>query len=106
MSSTKRFGSFVITTLLLAFAPASGRADSNPPDPRLDRPSTVVVSVRNDRFQWADAGVGAAATLATTLLALGFVLVLGPDRRAEEALVANGRARADHDPSHDNRSSG
>ena len=36
--------------------------------------------MREGGFHWADAGVGAAATLATTLLVLGLVLALRPDR--------------------------
>jgi hypothetical protein len=39
-----------------------------------------VVSVREGGFHWTDAGVGAAAMLATTLLALGVALALRPDR--------------------------
>ena len=58
----------------------SRRRPSPPPDPSRDRPSTVVVSVRDGGFHWTDAGVGAAAALATTLLALGLVLALRPDR--------------------------
>ena len=68
---------FVVAALLLSFVAASSHA-APPPNPSSDRPSTVVVSVRDGGFQWADAGVGAAATLATTLLALGLVLALRP----------------------------
>lgn len=73
---------FVVLALLLLVAAASSHgADTNPPpDPSRDRPSTVVVSVRDDGFHWTDAGVGAAATLATMLLALGLVLAIRPDR--------------------------
>lgn len=53
---------------------------STPPDPSRERPSTVVVSVPEDGFHWTDAGVGAAAMFATTLLALGVLLALRPDR--------------------------
>jgi hypothetical protein len=82
MSITRTLRWFVVLALLasVAAAPSHG-ADTNPsPDPSRDRPSTVVVTVRDDGFHWADAGVGAAATLATTLLALGLVLALRPDR--------------------------
>jgi hypothetical protein len=74
---------FVVAALLLSVVAASSQgADTNPPpDPSRDRPSTVVVSVRDGGFHWADAGVGAAAMLASTLLALGLVLALRPDRR-------------------------
>ena len=69
----------VLAVLLSAAAAFSQGAETSPPsDP--SRPSTVVVSVRDDGFDWADAGVGAAATFAMTLLALGLVLALRPDR--------------------------
>ncbi len=80
MSITRGLRWFVVLALLLSVAAASSHgADTNPqPDPSGDRPSTVVVSVRDGGFHWADAGVGAAATLAATLLALGLVLALRP----------------------------
>jgi hypothetical protein len=82
MSITRRLRWFVVLALLLSVAAASSNgADTNPPpDPSGERPSTVVVSVRDGGFHWADAGVGAAAALATTLLALGLVLAVRPDR--------------------------
>lgn len=81
MSITRRLRWFVVLALLLSVMAASSHADTNPPtDPSRDRPSTVVVSVREGGFHWTDAGVGAAAMLATTLLALGVVLALRPDR--------------------------
>jgi hypothetical protein len=82
MNITRGLRWFVVLALLLAVAPASshGANTSPPPAPSRDRPSTVVVTVRDGGFDWADAGVGAAAMLATTLLALGAVLVLRPDR--------------------------
>lgn len=83
MSITRGLRWFVVLALLLSVATASSHGgDTNPPpDPNSDRPSTVVVSVRDGDFHWADAGVGAAATLATTLLALGLVLALRPEHR-------------------------
>lgn len=74
---------FVVLALLLSIGAASSHgAETNPAGvPSRDQPATVMVSVRDGGFHWADAGVGAAATLATTLLALGLVLVLRPDRR-------------------------
>lgn len=80
MSSTRGIRWFVVLALLSSVAAASSHgADTNPPpDPNSERPSTVVVSVRDGGFHWADAGVGAAATLATTLLVLGLVLALRP----------------------------
>ena len=72
----------VVLALLLASvsAASSHGADTNPPpNTNSDRPSTVVVSVREGGFHWTDAGVGAAAALATTLLALGLVLALRPE---------------------------
>jgi len=83
MSITRGLRWFVVLVLLLSVAAASSHgAETNPPpDPSRDRPSTVVVSVRDGGFHWADAGVGAAATLATTLLVLGLVLALRPEHR-------------------------
>ena len=69
----------VLAVLLSVVAVLSQGAETSPPaDP--SRPSTVVVRVHDNGFDWADAGVGAAAALATTLLALGLVLALRPDR--------------------------
>jgi hypothetical protein len=87
MNITRGLRWFVALALLLTFAAASSHgAVTNPPAaPSRDRPSTVVVSVRDGGFHWTDAGVGAAATVATTLLALGLVLTLRPDR------VSNGK---------------
>ena len=72
---------FVVLALLLSVPAASEQAGTNPPPDDRERPSTVVVRVSDSGFQWADAGVGAAAAVATTLLALGLVLVLRPDHR-------------------------
>jgi hypothetical protein len=82
MSITRGLRWLVVLALLASVAPsASYGAGTNPPaDPR-ERPSTVVVSVRDGGFHWTDAGVGAVAALATTLLALGIVLALRPDPR-------------------------
>lgn len=73
---------FVMSALLLSIGAGSSHgAETNPGGvPSRERPATVVVSVRDGGFHWADAGVGAAATLASTLLVLGLVLVLRPDR--------------------------
>jgi len=43
-----------------------------------------VVSVRDGSFHWTDAGVGAAAMFATTLLTLGLVLALRPERTGND----------------------
>ena len=82
MSITRGLRWLVVLALLaLVATSASHGAGTNPPaDPHV-RPSTVVVSVRDGGFHWTDAGVGVAATLATTLLALGIVLALRPDHR-------------------------
>lgn len=86
MKVTRGLRWFVLLALLVSVTAASTQgADTNPStDPSRDRPSTVVVSVRDDGFHWADAGVGAAAALATTLLALGRVLAVRPDRGSSE----------------------
>lgn len=85
MSIGKGLRWVVVLVLLLSVAAASSRgADTTlPADPSSERPSTVVVSVRDGGFHWADAGVGAAAMLASTLLGLGLVLALRPDRRGD-----------------------
>ena len=80
MSITRGIRWFIVVALLSSVAAASSHADTKPPDPNSDRPSTVVVSVRDGGFHWADAGVGAAAMFATTLLVLGLVLALRPER--------------------------
>lgn len=90
--------SFVTLALLLSLATASSRAGTNPPPERSEeRPSTVVVTVSDDGFHWADAGLGAAAALATTMLALGLVLALRPDRGGNDnqrrALVSGKESR-------------
>jgi hypothetical protein len=84
MRITRGLRWFVVLALLFWVAvPSSQGANTNPPpDSNGDRPSAVVVSVRDGGFHWTDAGVGAAAMFATTLLAFGLVLVLRPDRRS------------------------
>jgi hypothetical protein len=97
MSITRRLRWFVVLALLLSVAAASSHgADTNPPpSTNSDRPSTVVVSVRDGGFHWTDAGVGAAAALATTLLVLGLVLTLRPEhRRTANHEAPSGRERS------------
>ena len=79
MSVPRGLRCLLVLTLLSTIAAASSRA-APPPDRSADRPSTVVVSVRDGGFHWTDAGVGATAALATTLLALGLVLAVRPHR--------------------------
>jgi hypothetical protein len=74
----------VALALLLSLATASSRAGTNPASkPSDERPSTVVVRVSDSGFHWVDAGLGAAAGLATALIALGLVLALRPDREGK-----------------------
>ena len=82
MGISKGFRRLVVLGLLVSVAAASSNgANANPVRAQSrDRPSTVVVSVPDGGFHWADAGVGAAATVAATLLALGLVLALRPVR--------------------------
>ncbi len=86
MSISRGLGWCVAVVLLVSVATASSQGTEPRPssDPGRDRPPTVVVSVRDDGFHWTDAGVGAAAAIATTLLALGLVLALRPDRGLKE----------------------
>lgn len=86
MSITRGLRWLVALALLLSLATASSHAGTNPaPQPSDERPSTVVVRVSDDGFHWTDAGVGAAAGLATTLLALGLVLALRPDHEGKRS---------------------
>jgi hypothetical protein len=80
---------FVVLAVLLSVAALSSQgAETSPPsDP--NRPSTVVVRVSDDGFDWADAGVGAAATFATTLLALGLVLARRPARGVNNPMTGS-----------------
>ena len=81
MGSARGLRWFAVLALLASVAAASTHANAQPPpDPGQERPSTVVVSVRDDGFHWADAGVGAGAMFATTLLAFGLVLAVRPHR--------------------------
>jgi hypothetical protein len=65
-----------------ASAAPPGTPASNP----TQRP--VVVSVPDDGFDWADAGVGGAATLAVCLLAVGVLMAVRsrPDTTRRNAL--------------------
>jgi hypothetical protein len=86
MSITRGLRWIVALALLSSVAAASSRgAYTNPPPaPSRDRPSAVVVSVRDSGFHWTDAGVGAAAMFASTLLALGLVLAVRADRAGSD----------------------
>lgn len=87
MSITRGLRWLVALALLLSLATASGRAGTNPAtEPSDERPSTVVVRVSDSGFHWVDAGLGAAAALATMLIALGLVLALRPDRGGNDHL--------------------
>lgn len=80
MSITKRLRWFVVLALLLSVAATASEAGTKPsPPPSNSRPSTVIVEVNDDGFDWADAGLGAAAALAATLLTVGLVLALRLD---------------------------
>jgi hypothetical protein len=81
MSITRGLRLFVVLALLLLASAASSQGANTDPPPTPSRPSTVVINASDGGFHWADAGVGAAATLATTLLALGLLLALRPDHR-------------------------
>ena len=70
-----------VVLLCLSAAAGAGAAEKAPGTPASDRtPPPVVVSVRDGDFDWADAGVGAAAMLAATLLAVGVAMALRPPR--------------------------
>jgi hypothetical protein len=80
MAGTRRARWFVVLALLLSNGAAAAHAGASPPpEPGTGRP-TVVVTVPDQGFHWTDAAVGAAATLATTLLVIGLALALRPDR--------------------------
>lgn len=86
MSVTRGLRWFVVLSLLASVATASSNgAYTNPPTTSSrERPPTVVVSVRDGGFHWTDAGVGAAAMFATTLLTLGLVLALRLERTGND----------------------
>jgi hypothetical protein len=87
----------VIALLLLSLSAASSYgANEQPPRrpvPERPTPPPVVIRVHDDGFHWADAGVGAAAMLATTFLALGLALVMRPNRRSNRGREAASSAR-------------
>jgi hypothetical protein len=86
VSITRGLRWLVAPALLLPLATTSSRAGPNPaPEPSDERPSTVVVEVSDNGFHWVDAGLGAAAGLAATLIALGLVLALRPDPRRKRS---------------------
>lgn len=89
MSIARGLGLLVALALLLSLATASGRAGTNPPsEPSDERPSKVVVRVSDGGFHWVDAGLGAAAGLASTLIALGLVLALRPDHDGKRSAMS------------------
>lgn len=96
MSVTRVLGRVVVMGLLLLSLSAASNYGANEqpprrPVPERPTPPPVVIRVHDDGFHWADAGVGAAAMLASTLLALGLAMALRPDRRSnrvDEALSA------------------
>lgn len=63
----------VVALLVAAVAASAGRAAE--PEPALSSPP-VVVKVEAEGFHWQDAGLGAAAALAATLLVFGLVLTV------------------------------
>jgi hypothetical protein len=65
----------VIVLLVAAFATPTARSE----EPARTRPQQpVVVEVRDGGFHWLDAGLGAAAGVAATLVVLGLVLTARP----------------------------
>jgi hypothetical protein len=66
----------LLTSVIAAAIAAPGVSGARSPEPER---SPVLVEVR-DGFHWGDAGVGAAAALASVAIAAGVVLVLR-DRR-------------------------
>jgi hypothetical protein len=87
----------MMALLLLSLSAASSYgANEQPPRrpvPERPTPPPVVIRVHDDGFHWADAGVGAAAMLATTFLALGVALVMRPDRRSNRGRESASSAR-------------
>jgi hypothetical protein len=78
---TRTFRGWLLVALGAAAIAAPAPGGAQEPPPKGDQPrSPVVVEVRRDGFHWADAGVGAAATLATIAIAAG-VAAVRRDRR-------------------------
>jgi hypothetical protein len=77
----------IAATLLLWAAstplPAAGQT-------RDREPRTIVVEVRDQGFHWADAGIGALATLGVVVAGAGATLVIrrGDDRRRRRAAAS------------------
>jgi hypothetical protein len=81
--------------LLSVGAASSYGANEGPPRRPVSDPTQppIVIRVHDGGFHWTDAAVGAAATLATTLLTLGLALALRPDRRSTVSCQALSSAR-------------
>jgi hypothetical protein len=68
---------WLLVSLIAAAIAAPAVSSAQGPQPDGSKPrSPVVVEVRRDGFHWEDAGVGAAATLATVAIAAGAALAL------------------------------
>jgi hypothetical protein len=84
MSVTRGLRWVVVLALVLLWLGPAWAADASEAAPRtpVSDPTLppVVVNVRDGGFDWADAGVGAAAMLAATLIAVGLAMVLRPRR--------------------------
>jgi hypothetical protein len=77
---TPTFRRWLLVLLSAAAIAAPAVSGAQGPQPDGAERSPVVVEVRHDGFHWADAGVGAAATLATVVIAAGLA-ALRRDRR-------------------------
>jgi hypothetical protein len=69
-------GSLIATAIFASGA----RGAVGPRSPSSNPSSPVVLEVHKDSFDWKDAGVGAAGTLAVVVIAVGLVLALRGER--------------------------
>jgi hypothetical protein len=77
VNGTRWLRAWLLMSVIAAAIFASGaRGASGPTSPSSKPSSPVVVEVHRDTFDWTDAGVGAAATLALVVIAFGLTLVL------------------------------
>jgi hypothetical protein len=81
VNATRSIPAWLLASLIATAIFASGaRGADEPRSPSTKPSSPVVVEVHTDSFDWKDAGLGAAATLAVVVIAFGLVLALRGER--------------------------
>jgi hypothetical protein len=77
---------FVVAAAILGAVAPAGRAEGQDRDVSGAHGTTVTI-VEPSKFDWGDAGVGAAGAFGLVLLAGGVAIVLRPNRGARDADV-------------------